>query len=151
MSIAWKYIDKPAATIAAVCDYTNMQSVIEITPDAIKEMQARMVSPRSAKMTGMPRAKNPRGNENALVHAMDTLDILQERYQQAVEYMAWFEPAWNVLSDEERLILQEFYMSGNQRSGATTRLQAELSYSDRQVERLRHKSLTRLSILLFGK
>ena len=151
MAIAWKYIDKPAATIAAVCDYENMQSVIDITPPEIKAVRERMTAPRSAKVTGMPKQKNPRGNEDAIVDAIDRLDVLRERYDQALEYMAWFEPAWGALADEERVILREFYMSGNQRSGATARLQAKLSYCDRQIERMRHKALNRLSTLLFGK
>jgi len=44
--------------------------------------------------------------------------------------MGWLDPAWGALTDEEH-ILREFYMTGNQRSGATARLQCELNYSER--------------------
>jgi hypothetical protein len=110
-----------------------------------------MISPRAAKLTGLPRARNPRSGEEALAESLDKLDVLQERYRQAIEYMGWFEPAWGALTDEEQHILREFYMNGNQRSGAAARLQCELNYSERQIERLRSKALSRLSLMLFGK
>ena len=149
--IAWRYIDKPAATIAAIKDYNSMRNVINITPQEIKELYDRMISPRATKLTGLPRAWNPRSGEEALAESLDKLDVLQERYRQAIEYMGWFEPAWGALTDEEQHILREFYMTGNQRSGAAARLQCELNYSERQIERLRSKALSRLSLMLFGK
>ena len=51
--IAWRYIDKPAATIAAIKDYNSMRKVINITPQEIKELYDRMISPRAAKLTGL--------------------------------------------------------------------------------------------------
>lgn len=149
--IAWKYIDKPAAAIAAIRDYSSMRNVINITPQEIKNLYDRMLSPRNGKITGMPRARNPRGSEERLAVSLDKLDVLQERYRQAIEYMGWFEPAWGSLTDEEQQVLREFYMSDSQKSGATHRLCKELSLSEATVDRLRRRSLTRLSLLLFGK
>ena len=149
--IAWKYIDKTSAAIAAIRDYANMRSVINITPDEIKELYSRMISPRGSKISGMPKMKNNRNHENMLAASMDELDAMQERYRQAIEFMGWFEPAWGSLTDDEQHVLSEYYANGNQRSGAAARLQVEYNYSDRQVERLRNKALSRLSHMLFGK
>lgn len=149
--IAWKYIDKPAAAVAAIKDYTSMRNVINITPQEIKDLYDRMISPRSARINGMPRTRNQHGSGDILTVSLDKLDILQERYRQAIEFMGWFEPAWSSLTDEEQLILREFYTSGSQRSGATARLCTRLNYSESHVERLRNKALARLSLLLFGK
>ncbi len=69
----------------------------------------------------------------------------------AVEYMGWFEPAWKSLSDTDRLVLREYYMTDNRKSGATARLEARLNYGHSQIDRLRCKALSRLSFMLFGK
>lgn len=68
-----------------------------------------MISPRSARINDMPRTRNQHGGGDVLAASLDKLDVLQERYRQAIEFMGWFEPAWSSLTDEEQLILREFY------------------------------------------
>ena len=148
--IAWKYIDKSSATVSAIRDYNSMRDIINITPQDIKDLYDRMVSPRSGKMSHTPRAYNPGQAEEMLTASLDKLDAMQERYRLAIEYMSWFEPAWGSLTDNEQTILREYYMGDKQRSGASIRIQERLNFSASQVERLRHKALTRLSVLLLG-
>ena len=143
--IAWKYLNKPSATVAAMQDYSTMREIINITPQETKELYDRMVAVGSRRVTGVPAGWNP------LVKSLDTLDVIQERYRQAVEYMGWFEPAWATLTDTEQMVLREFYMNGSLRSGAAVRLQERLSYGHSQIDRIRSKALARLSHLLFGK
>ena len=149
--IAWKYLNKPSATVAAMQDYSTMREIINITPQETKELYDRMVSVGSRRITGVPAGWNPQAGEDRLVKSLDTLDVIQERYRQAVEYMGWFEPAWATLTDTEQMVLREFYMNGSRKSGATARLQEELNFSERQVERIRSRALSRLTHLLFGK
>lgn len=148
--IASKYINKNAAAVAAIQDYNNMRFIINNTSQEIKDVYEKMTSPRNLKLSGMPSAHNPQAGTDKLADHIDKLDILRERYTQAIEYMAWFEPAWANLSDTEQYILSEFYMYGNQKSGATYRLMDELNRSERTVERLRSNSLNHLRSLLFG-
>ena len=148
--IAWRYLDKTAATVAAMRDYDSMRAIINNTPDEIKDVYEKITAPRSAALTGLPSHRNPHAGEEKLVTQIDKLDVLRDRYGSALEYMAWFESAWGTLADTERMILREFYMTGNQRSGATARLQSMLSYSDRQIDRLRSKAMSRLTVLLYG-
>lgn len=149
--IAWKYLNKPSATVAAMQDYSTMREIINITPQETKELYDRMVAVGSRRMTGIPSGWNPQAGEERLVKSLDTLDVIQERYRQAVEYMGWFEPAWATLTDTEQMVLREFYMNGSRKSGATARLQESLSFSERQVERIRSRALSRPTHLLFGK
>lgn len=149
--IAWKYLNKPSATVAAMQDYGTMREIINITPQETKELYDRMISVGGRQLTGLPTSWNPQAGEDRLVKSLDTLDVIQERYRQAVEYMSWFEPAWATLSDTEQMVLREFYMNGSLRSGANVRLQQSLNYSHAQVDRVRSKALARLSHLLFGK
>ena len=149
--IAWIYLNKPSATVAALQDYSTMRDIINITPQETKELYDRMVSVGSRRMTGLPASWNPQAGEERLVKSLDTLDVIQERYRQAVEYIGWFEPAWATLTDTEQIVLREFYMNGSRKSGATARLQDMLNFSERQVERLRSRALSRLTHMLFGK
>ncbi len=83
-------------------------------------------------------------------YSRPSLVARRERYSQAIEYMAWFEPVWSSLTDTEQHILSEFYMGYNQKSGATYRLMSELSYSERKIKQMRSDALQHLQILLFG-
>lgn len=127
-----------------------MRFIINNTPQEIKDAYEKMASPRKPKLSGMPSVQNPQAGTDKLAEQIDKLDILRERYSQAIEYMAWFEPAWASLTDTEQYILTEFHLNGNQKSGATYRLMDGLSYSESRVERLRSRALSQLRCLLYG-
>ena len=130
--IAWKYLNKPSATVAALQDYATMRDIINIIPQETKELYDQMISVGSRPLNGLPSSWNPQAGEERLVKSLDTLDVIQERYRQAVEYMHWLEPAWATLSDMEQTVLREFYMNDNLRSGASARLQEKLNVSGRR-------------------
>ena len=148
--IAWKYINKNAAAIAALRDYDSMRVIINNTPDSIKELYTRLTSPRGPNLSGMPTAHNVYASQDSIAAQVDKLDLLQERYSTAIEYLKWFEPAWVTLSDTEQHILREFYMTGNRKSGATYRLMHELGYSERTIDRMRSNALNHIRLLLIG-
>jgi len=148
--IAWKYIDKTTATIAAIRDYNNMAAIIGYTSDAVKDIHERMTAPRTAHISETPTAHSPRSGEDKLVAQIDTINMLGERYNTATEYMTWFMPAWETLTEQERSILEEYYVAGSLRDGTRGRLANELNYSERHIDRLRGEALRRLTLLLFG-
>ena len=149
--IAMSYVDKRYAARGALRDYQTMLRVMEITPGEVVAAYGDMAAPRTPVLEHGPTAHDPLTGELKLAAAIDDMDIMRERYQAAVEYMAWFEPAWKSLSEQERIILREFYMSGSLRSGATARLHEQLGLSLKHVDRLRGRALSRLSILLYGQ
>jgi hypothetical protein len=120
--IALKYINKNAATVAAIRDYENMRFIISNTPQEIKDVYEKISAPRTPKLSGMPSARNPQAGADKRSTQIDKLDILRERYSQALEYMAWFEPTWSSMTNSEQYILSEFYMGDNRKSGATYRM-----------------------------
>ena len=148
--IALKYINKNAAAIAAIRDYDNMQFIIDNTPDDIVALYEKMTASRTPHLSKTPKSRNPQVGSDKLAAQIDKLDVLRERYSQAVEYMDWFEPAWSGLTVTEQRVLSEFYANGNQRSGATMRLMGELNYSGSHVERIRSTALNHLRTMLFG-
>jgi len=151
MSVAWKYINKPEAAIAAIGDYTNMRSIINNTPEEIKAVYEKMASPKASVLSLVPGSRNPLSALERVTDQIDQLDVLRERYSHAVDYMAWFEPAWGTLTYTEKLVLSEFYGSGNLRSGANARLQHRMNYSESHIERIKNKALARMIVLLFGR
>lgn len=110
MSIMWKYLDKRGAAIRVLKDYESMKFIIANTDDEIKGIQIDMITPGSPSLSGMPKAHNPQAGEDKIIRALDEIDVLKERYRQAMEYMDWFKPAWDSLSDDERYILECFYI-----------------------------------------
>ena len=153
MTIAWIYLDKKSATVNVLKDYSDMEFIINSTPDDVADVRAKMTAVKAVAPTGAPptSSPNPHAGETRLAAQLDEIDVLKERYRQALEYMEWFQPAWDTLTETEQIILKEFYMGGNQRSGAGPRLETRLNYGHSQIERLRSKGLSRLSTLLFGK
>ena len=131
-------------------DYHNMRFVINNTPGEIKHVYEKMSAPGTPRLSAMPPVRNPQARANQWAAQFDQLDILRERYRQAIEYMAWFEPAWSSLTDTEQHILSEYYLGDKQKSSATYRLMTELSYSESHIERLRSNALNHLRSLLYG-
>jgi len=148
--IATSYVDKRYAARGALRDYQTMLRVIEITPDEVIAAYDSMTAPRTLMRLSVPSSGDPLAGELKMAAVIDDMDIMRERYRTAMEFRAWFEPAWEALSEQERMILREFYMAGSFKSGATSRLSARLGCSERHVGRLRAKALIRLSLLLYG-
>ena len=87
-----------------------------------------------------------------MANAIDEIDILKERYRQAVEYMDWFRPAWEQLSEDERYCLEAFYGDGNSYgSSATSYIANYLHVEPSSAYKKKNRALDRLTVLLFGK
>lgn len=110
MKIAWIYLDKKTAAIDVLKDYYTMQYIIHSHCADLEEARERLEDVPAAKLSGMPKVKNPHAYETRLASSLDEIDVLKERYRRALEYMEWFQPSWDALSDEERLILTEFFL-----------------------------------------
>lgn len=151
MSIAWKYLDKRRGAVQAVKDYGSMRFIIENTDGEIKNIYSGMAGIGSPGMDGMPHAHDPKAGEERLVSCIDEIDVLKERYRQAMEYMDWFVPAWESLTDDERYVLRTFY-DGNDCGDLTVDDIAEHFRIERaSAYRRKNRALEKLTILLYGK
>ncbi len=152
MSIMWKYLDKRSATIAAIKDYDAMQFIINSTDDEIKRAYDKMTSVGSPKWDGMPRTHNPQAGEERILSGIVEIDILRERYRQAVEYMDWFKPAWEQLSEDDRYCLETFYGDANTYGSSAAYYIAEYLHIEQPTAyKRKNRALDRLVVLLFGK
>ena len=149
MGIAWKYLDKKSAAADAVTDYGSMKFIIEHTDDEIKAAYEKMGGISSPQFDGMPHAHNPHAAEDRRAEGMDEISVLRERYREAVEFMGWFKPAWEELTEDERYVLECFYMGadGPAVNAVCERFQIERNSAYRR----KNRALSKLSVMLYGK
>jgi len=150
MSIIWKYLDKRAATIAAIRDMSSMQFIIDHTDEDIRMEREKMSGLGSPKFDGMPRTHNPKAGEDTLVREIDKINVLEERYSQAKEYMAWFQPAWDALSKDEQCVLLTFYDDRINQTCAVYEICERYNIERSSAYNRKNKALMHLQHLLFG-
>ena len=151
MSIIWKYLDKRSATIAALKDFDSMQFIISSTEAEIERANDKLTS-AGPKLTSIPSVHDPKATEKKILSVVDEINILQERYKQAQEYMAWFKPAWAQMTEEEQYILKTFYSESNGYGyNAVYVIGDKLKIEQAAVYKRKNRALTRLQVLLFGK
>ncbi|HOE18064.1 MAG: hypothetical protein ACOX1U_02255 [Saccharofermentanales bacterium] len=152
MTIAWIYLDKKAAAIDALKDYSTMEYILQNHSDILEEMTEKLTAVRSSAPTGMPRIKNPKAGEARLAATLDEIDVLKERYRRALEYMEWFQPAWEALSEDERFVLSEFYHNDDSRqTDAIGSVCERFSIERSSAYNKKNRALARLALLLYGK
>ena len=152
MSIGWKYLDKRLVTEAAIKDYRDMQFIIRNTSEDIRQTGNGMVDIQSPRLDGMPHAHNPGAFEDRVIDGIEEIDTIKERYRQAVEYMGWFQPAWEELSEDERFVLSEFYGGcGDYGDGTAWHIAERFNIDRSSAYRKKNRALDHLTTLLFGK
>jgi len=152
MSIMWKYLDKRRAAVQVIKDYSSMKFILDHTDEKIKEEQIHMTGLGSPSLDGMPHAHNPQAGEEKLVNSLNEIDILKERYRQAVEYMRWFVPAWKQLSNDEQYVLDAFYDDDSgYGSGAAEAVARSFHIEATSAYKKKSRALDHLTVLLFGK
>ena len=129
MSIIWKYLDKRSATVAAIKDYSSMEFIINHTDEEIMAERLKAEGVGSPNWDGMPHT---------------------HRYRQAVEYMEWFRPAWEELSEDEQYVLETFYQDDDQ-GGAVYEICDAYKIERSTAYNKKNKALSHLQTLLFGK
>lgn len=150
MSIIWKYLDKVSATIAAIKDFSSMEFIIKHTDEEIIAKRAMAEGVGSPIFDGLPHQHNPQAGEERIIKMIEEIDILKERYRQAVEYMDWFLPAWKELSEEERDVLETFYCNDEQ-EGAVYVICERYHIERSSAYTKKRRALAHLQVLLFGK
>ncbi len=100
----------------------------------------------------MPHMSNSGAGEDRILDGLEEIDILKERYRQAIEYMDWFRPAWEQLTEDERYCLETFYGDGNTYgSSAAEHIAVYFNIEQSSAYRRKNRALDRLTVLLFGK
>ena len=150
MNVIWMYLNKKDAAVNALKDYGKMKHIIDHTEEEIQRVYSRIAGVGSPAIEKMPSANNPQAGEDRMIKGIEEIDVLRERLRQAKEYMAWFKPAWSQLSEDERYVLDMFFMGESQESGA--RMVAEHYSVDRSTAfRRKSRAVDHLAALLYGR
>lgn len=148
MHISWTFLDKRRAAIEAVEARNGMRFIIEHTPEEMQRVREQMSSASAPVYSDTPHIHDPKSGENRMLAGIDKLNALQERYRQAVEYFDWFGPAWEQLSEDDRYVLEEFFLGDGDAPDEIAR-HFNIERSSAYVKRKR--AVERLSSLLYGR
>lgn len=151
MSIVWKYLDKRSAAVDALKDYSSMKFIIDHTDEEIKAAYQKMGGVSSPQYDGMPHSHNPQAGEERIIKGIEEIDVLKERYRQAMEYMAWFVPAWNELTEDERYVLKMFYSDEDSQTNAVYDICDHFQIERSSAYNRKNRALEKLVTLLYGK
>ena len=151
MNIVWLYLDKKNATINALKDYGKMKHIIDHTQEEINQVYSRMAGVGSPAIEKMPSTNNPQSGEDRMIKGIVEIDVLKERLRQAKEYMSWFQPAWDALSDDDRFVLDCFYNSNQYGSGAADVVADHYCIERASAHRKKVRALESLTTLLYGR
>ena len=116
------------------------------------QMQAQMTQIAAPSLTAMPRSPaDPHAREARIARTIDALDELRTKYQQAQDFMAWFQPVWDQLSPEEQFVLRRFYMTAQQPQEDNIGDVCEAFHIERtSAYKRKDRAVARLSVLLYG-
>ncbi len=153
MDIAWQYLDKRGAAVHALKDFESMKQIIAHTKEDISDARQRMTRVSAPILSDMPRGpRNPQAGESRLADGLDAIDVLTARYRHAVEFMTWFRPAWDALSEAERYILGKFYLTAEERQTDCVLDICERYHIERtSAYKRKDRALARLALLLYGQ
>ena len=145
MNIIWQYLDKRSAAVNALKDYSSMTYILAHTDEEIAQVHEDT--------TDMPGGSpNPQYGEMRVINAIDEIDVLRERYRQAKEYMEWFQPAWDSLSEDERYVLEQFYGGEEEKQiDAVYNICEHLHIERSTAYNKKNRAVQHLALLLYGK
>ena len=150
MSIIWKYLDKRSAAIAALKDFDSMSFILSDTERQIEKANDKLGSTGGMKLDAQPSVHDPKAGEKRILDVVDQINILEQRYREALEYMNWFKPAWVQIPEEDQYILKTFYVDNSYGYHAAYVISDKLHMEEQTVYKRKNRALIRLTTLLFG-
>ena len=76
MSIAWNYLDKRSAAMAALKDYRSMKAILATTAEEIANVRQDMVRIGGMRFEESAHgARNPQAGENQILHGIAEIDV----------------------------------------------------------------------------
>lgn len=151
MHVMTRYLDTRKAAIAALQDFPLMEGAVEHTSHVADQLREDLTTPDSPRLDGMPRHPDPRAGENRIAATLDNIDLLAERRHPARQYMDWFLPAWGLLTEDDRVVLEGFFLGQGSQDERVMAI-ADHFYIERDsVYRKKNRAVDRLADALYGK
>lgn len=146
MHVMTRYLDTHKAAIKALQDYQLMEAAAHNNQEAA-ELRADLTCISSPVMDGMPHARDPHRGAATL----DKIDVLEQRTAQAQEYLHWFGTAWDSLAEEDRFVLENFFLGEGTQEEKVRFLSEHFHIERDSVYRKKNRAVERLAIALYWK
>ena len=89
--------------------------------------------------------------DDRIIDGIEKIDVLKERYRQAKEYMDWFRPSWDKLSEDEQYVLETFYDEDLDVTGNVYEICEHFKIERSSAYNKNNRALNHLQTMLFGK
>ena len=129
-------------------NYETRQATLENIPKEIKRLELAYVGICSATTDGTPISGGGNSREDSMLSNIIHRDELKRRLKEARLWVAQVGKALSVLDDEERLVLDRFYI--HRTKGNVGELCERLNLEKTAVYDRRDKALRRFTIALYG-
>lgn len=139
----WKY-----EAMEKLKEYNAKKRALENIPGEIKRLESAMQSIRSATSDGSPVNGGGNGREGMYLSNIVCREELERSFEQAQMWVNLVDAGLEILSEEERLILDMFYI--NPAKGNVDRLCGELGVEKPTVYRRKDAALRHFTICLYG-
>lgn len=139
----WKF-----EAIEKLKQYEAKKQSLRSIPEEIARLESAMQSIRSATADGTPVQGGGSGREDMMLSNIVHHEELERAMEQAQKWVALVDAGLEILSEEERLILDRFYI--HPAKGNVDRLCGELGVEQATAYRYRDKALRHFTISLYG-
>lgn len=129
-------------------NYTVRRRALTTLPQQMEEVQLRRRSIHAATADGCAIKGGGNGRENMLLDSMVHQEELARRLELTRKWVAAVEQALQVLTDEDRLVLDRFYI--HPAKGYIERLCDELNLEPAGVYKRKDRALRRFVMALYG-
>lgn len=134
--------------IAKLRDYAARKSALDNLPAEIARLEQDYGRIRSATTDGTPVSGGGNAREDMLLSNICLREELKMQLTDTQKWIAVMDNALAALTDEERVVLERFYI--NPHKGSVNRLCEELNMELAGVYKRKGKALRRLTITLYG-
>ncbi len=134
--------------ITKLREYTVRKAALDNLPAEIERLEQEYGRIRSATTDGTPVRGGGNAREDMLLSNICLREELKLRLADTQEWIATMDNALAALTDEERLVLDRFYI--NPHKGSIDRLCGELNMELAGVYKRKGKALRRLTVILYG-
>lgn len=129
-------------------NYEAHREALRNIPMEIKRLESACAGIRSATTDGTPMSEGGSTREDFLLSNIVHRDELKQRLKEARLWVAQVDNALAALDDEERLVLDKFYI--HQSKGVVDDLCGQLNIERATAYRRRDSALRRFTIALYG-
>lgn len=128
--------------------YEAHKRALENIPREIKRLEGAFVSIRSATTDGTPVSGGSSTREDTMLSNIAHREELERTLKQVKAWVKMVDAGLEVLDDEERLVLERFYI--HRAKGNVDRLCEELHLEKTRVYELKDKALRHFTLAIYG-